>query len=288
MLMKRAFYVILIYLTFTLSLNALAASDIPKTCKTFLLLGDDSSGISFYGHTDSIILCSVNFHSEEIHLISISRDIMLPPKNSGSATKMGTVCSLYGPLELEKSISNCFNTEIDGYFLVRLAGFAEIIDTLGGVDIDITESERVALNEGLFDLSQYSDMSKVDLAGENIHLNGNQALAYARIRKIDSDLNRMYRQQKLMRAIMENNAKHMDINDIRNVLPLLNIYIETDFETDELILILLKCFKFSENSISTHSIPCENQYSTETIDGISYIDIDYDEYSEYISNVIHR
>ena len=84
-----------------------------------------------------------------------------------------------------------------------MQGIAEIIDLIGGLDLDVTEAERKALNKGLFDLSSLSGMEQLEESGEGVHLNGNQATAFARIRKIDSDYVRTERQRTVLLAVAD-------------------------------------------------------------------------------------
>ena len=107
-----------------------------------------------------------------------------------------------GPELAMKTINELLGLNIQNYVLVNFTGFTQIVEALGGIEMDITEAERDQIN--LNAMSQYSiaqaygwDESNLESTnvileqyGENVHLNGRQALAYARIRKIDSDWER--------------------------------------------------------------------------------------------------
>lgn len=120
----------------------------------------------------------------------------------------------YGGPELAiKTINQNFNLDIKNYVTVNFHQMAEIVDAFGGVDMDLTADEVYQLNQNLWTLSQespgtvvssdyilniYGEMDLINgpFEGGTYHLNGNQAVAYARIRHIDSDDVRASRQQE--------------------------------------------------------------------------------------------
>ena len=111
----------------------------------------------------------------------------------------------------------------------------DLIDLLGGVDIDVTEAERKALNKGLFDLSSLSGMEKLQESGENVHLNGNQATAFARIRKIDSDYVRTNRQRTVLMAMARKLKDGASAGTLLTIVNVLLNYVETDLSISDIL-----------------------------------------------------
>ena len=194
-------------LIFALGLPALAEIDLnrneslPKQCWNILLLGTDNRYESdVYGRTDSMILLSVNLPERQAKLTSLMRDIWV--QLDGHGGQKLNAASVYGGPELTMAtVNRYFDLNVGEYVLINITGLAEVIDKLGGVELTVTEDERKALNKGLFNLSEESGMTKLEQSGENVHLNGNQAVAYARIRQIDSDYRRTERQRALLNAM---------------------------------------------------------------------------------------
>ena len=162
-----------------------------------LLLGVDSySKGNNRQRTDSMIMLSVNLESNEAKLTSFMRDTWVKvPGTKDTYRKLTEMCAVGGPELTMKCLNENFSTQLEDYALVSMASMADIIDILGGIELDVTEAERKALNKGLFDLSPYSGMEKLEKSGQQVHLNGNQATAYARIRNIDNDYVRTERQR---------------------------------------------------------------------------------------------
>ena len=99
---------------------------------------------------------------------------------------------------------------ISEYAVVNLAGFADIIDAIGGIEMDVTYDEMKHVNNilGYYreDAKQNGaykgkDFSDLETYGENTHLTGQQALAYSRIRKLDTEYKRTERQREVLTAI---------------------------------------------------------------------------------------
>ena len=134
-----------------------------------------------------------------------------------------------------QAIEDNFGVEIDDYALISMEGIAEIIDLLGGVDIDVTEAERKALNKGLFDLSSLSGMEKLQESGENVHLNGNQATAFARIRQIDSDYVRTNRQRTVLMAMARRLKDGASAGTLLTIVNVLLNYVETDLSISDIL-----------------------------------------------------
>lgn len=168
-----------------------------KNVRNILLIGADKEkgGAS---RSDSIMIASVNKKTGKITICSILRDthVDIPGKRE---SKINAAYSWGGANLLIQTIEQNFHIKIDDYATVNFEMFTELVDNLGGVDVEVTENEADYINNR----HKYGSEKKPDYfeSGESVHLNGYQALWYARIRKLDSDFMRTQRQRKVMAAI---------------------------------------------------------------------------------------
>ncbi len=137
-------------------------------------------------HTDSIIIVTVNTLTSEIRLTSVFRDTLLRMPNSDKEQVLSKANNAYfwgGPEEAINVLNENLDLDIKDYATVNFAGLATIIDSLGGIDITITEHERLRMNDYLIENRKVTGMSSPDVKKiGNIHVNGLQATAYCRNR----------------------------------------------------------------------------------------------------------
>ena len=179
------------------NVNSLASrSDV----KNILFIGADKEkgGAS---RSDSIMIISVNKSAGKVIVTSILRDTHVDIPGECEA-KINSAYAWGGANLLIQTIEQNFGVKIDGYAVVNFNMFTDLVDGLGGIDIEVTENEADYINNR----HNYKGEKKPDYfeSGESVHLNGYQTLWYARIRKLDSDFMRTYRQRKVITAIAEN------------------------------------------------------------------------------------
>ena len=251
-----------------------------------LLLGTDNRSEEHHGRTDSMIILSVNVETKEAKLTSILRDTWVKIEGHGS-NKLNAACAYGGPELTMSTINEHFDTDISQYVMINIAGLADVIDLLGGVDLDVTEEERNALNKGLFDLSDYSGMEKLEEYGENVHLNGNQAVAFARIRKIDSDMRRTERQRRLLTEI----AKKLKDNDSLTILSVINKlmpYVQTNISLVDLISLASVGLQMDMDSIQQFRIPADGTYESGMFDGVWCVKPNFEKNAELLYDFIYN
>ncbi len=200
-----------------------------------LLLGCDSYSKNNHTRSDSMIIVSINRERQQVKMTSLMRDTWIIQPGTSKHRKLTELCAVGGPEMTIQAIEDNFGVEIDDYALISMEGIAEIIDLLGGVDIDVTEAERKALNKGLFDLSSLSGMEKLQESGENVHLNGNQATAFARIRQIDSDYVRTNRQRTVLMAMARKLKDGASAGTLLTIVNVLLNYVETDLSISDIL-----------------------------------------------------
>lgn len=186
-----------------------------------LLIGQDRRG-EVRARSDSMILVTFDKSNGRITLTSFMRDsyVQIPrykPNKLNHAYQYGGMSLLNETLKLN------FGVEVDGDIEVDFSRFKGLIDLLGGVDISLTQKEVDYLSVG--------DGKNWGLKKGMNHLNGEQALAYSRIRYIDSDYRRAERQRKVLRSLVEA-YKDRPVTEmvalLEDVLPLVTTNIEKD------------------------------------------------------------
>ena len=269
-----------------------------------LLLGVDQRVQGESCRSDTMIICSINTETSEVKLTSLMRDMAVEFDDLG--TNNGTyrlnAANYFGGPELTmKTINELLGLNIEKYVMVNFTGFTQICEALGGIEMDITEAEKEQINLNVWSQLQIAyengwDESNLTDAngylgpndyGENIHLNGRQALAYARIRKIDSDWERTNRQRKVLVAMMDKMRG-------TNMLQLLQLggslmqYVETNMTLEEIISIADKVLNSGLEGAETMAVPVTDTYVQETRNNQSmFYDVDWTTNAREVQNFIY-
>lgn len=159
-----------------------------------MIVGQDARPGEPPQRSDSMILMTFNKASGEITLTSFLRDQYVQIPGYGK-TKLCHAYSYGGMPLLNQTLYNHYGIEVDGNVTLSFEGFAEIIDFLGGVDIELTQEEATALN-------QLESKQNWGLQAGMQRLTGKQALRYSRLRHIDSDFQRTERQRKVIMSVI--------------------------------------------------------------------------------------
>jgi polyisoprenyl-teichoic acid--peptidoglycan teichoic acid transferase len=173
---------------------------------TILLLGSDARAGRLFGRTDAILVASVNPATRQAAVFSIPRDVVNFPlsartKYPGKINALFPyLVSKYGRtsagVRLRAIIGNALGVEIDAYALIGFTGFRRLVDTVGGVDVYVARR----LRDPWYTILRAGRRVHITFPVGVNHLVGQYALAYARIRHVDSDYARARRQQQLIIA----------------------------------------------------------------------------------------
>ncbi len=162
--------------------------------KTFnlLLIGSDRRTDDWYGNSDAMILLTFNPHTSTIYMTSFMRDLYARIPGVG-VRKLNAAHAIGGGPLLVTTLKENYGVDIDHYASVDFQSLAEIIDMAGGVDVQLNTKEAAYLNNGLTGRDD----------GGLTHLNGTQAVAYARIRYVgNSDFERTSRQREVLSSLL--------------------------------------------------------------------------------------
>jgi LCP family protein required for cell wall assembly len=193
--------------------------------------------------SDSIIVVSINNSTKEVKLLSIYRDTFL--SINGKYSKINAAYSWGGPELAISTINRNLDLNIEKYATVNFKILANIVDAVGGIEVKVDKSIIKNLNSYIKDMNRINggNSSTIKTAG-TYTLDGNQAVAYSRIRYTASgDLARAGRQREVLEKIFEkgkkNPLKMMAVMD--EVLP----QVKTNMSQDELFKMVLSVFKYN-------------------------------------------
>lgn len=154
--------------------------------------------------SDVIMLASINRKTGDVNLTSVYRDTYLQIDEEGKYHKINEAYFKGGPKQAIATLNRNFDLDIDDYVTFNWKAVAEGLNVLGGVDLDISDKEFAYINAFITETVQGTGLGSVQLehSGMN-HLDGVQAVAYARLRLMDTDFNRTARQRKVLELAMQ-------------------------------------------------------------------------------------
>ena len=206
-----------------------------------LLVGVDGENIDKGNRSDAMIILTIDSNNKDIRLTSLARDTYVDIPGH-SKEKLTHAYAYEGPSLLLKTIKENFGISIDKYAAVNFNSFVKVIDGIGGVEIDVTESE-------------VSQIPGVTQAGSQV-LTGEQALSYSRIRYIDSAYARDSRQRTVLQAAYGKllSIPKSDLLDIANTL---FRYTKTNITPMEIIDIATQAIKINDRQFDEMEFPLE-------------------------------
>lgn len=154
--------------------------------------------------SDVIMLASINRKTGDVNLTSVYRDTYLQIDDEGKYHKLNEAYFKGGPKQAIAALNRNFDLDVDDYVTFNWKAVAEGLNVLGGVDLDISDKEFAYINAFITETVQGTGLGSVQLehSGMN-HLDGVQAVAYARLRLMDTDFNRTARQRKVLELAMQ-------------------------------------------------------------------------------------
>lgn len=227
-----------------------------------LLLGVDRREDDWYGNSDAIILVTVNHDAEKIFLTSFMRDLYAEIPNYG-VMKLNTAHAIGGGPLIVETLENTYGVVIDNYARVDFNSMTEIVDALGGVDLEISDEEAESANKSIKEMCKMQGKKYKEnklKSGGKLHLNGIQAVAYSRIRKVgNSDYERTERQRRVLTELFYNvtELKFREMSRLLNeVLPLIT------HNVDQLTMVSLiaRLPEMVTYEIETQRIPYPEMY----------------------------
>ena len=226
---------------------------IDKDIINIALFGVDTRKVGeFSGRSDSIMILSVNKKDNTVKLVSIMRDSLVPIERENGTTygKINSAYAFGGPILAVNTLNTLFGLDIRDYATVNFYGMADIIDAVGGIEVEISQNEidaQLGINAMINEQCIYLDLNPRDYFVKKAgiqHLNGVQAVSYARIRHAKtvtgnhSDYGRTERQRLVMKLLME---KALSASPLQypSLMSKLTPYIKTSLSNSEMLSLAL-------------------------------------------------
>jgi len=219
--------------------------NLPDNVVNILLIGIDSRSAELdesNQHGDVMIVVSINKDDGTIKLTSILRDLYVTIPGYKSKNRINVAYKRGGGELAMRTVNHNFELNVEHYIVINFYGLASIIDSLGGIDIELTKQEAGAINAYIkknppkYD-NQGDDYERIPL--EKVsgvqHLDGIQAVMYARLRSIDNDFARTARQRNLLELLLKHVTKGgMDFDKLFNLLETCLPYARTNMSLNDL------------------------------------------------------
>lgn len=230
-----------------------------------LLMGMDNE--EGRGRTDTIIVASLG--GGEVKLTSIMRDTLVDIEGYGQ-NKINAAYRLGGEQLAMRSVSQAFGLNITRYAVIDFEGFSDLIDSVGGVAVRVSKAEMREINKGLDAtwkrLGDGRPIEYLKTYGESILLTGPQALAYSRIRKIDSDYVRASRQRAVLEALIGKLRANRNPVVLAKLMQTAFSTIKTNVNVFEIGAIAVRLLSGSLK-IEHIRLPADGAFTTDIVDG---------------------
>ncbi len=244
-----------------------------------LLLGTDNRKVGGHARSDAIILLSINRNTEQIVMTSFLRDTAVA-FNGASYTDKLTHGYAYGkgPL-MVKTIQSHYGVKIDYYMAIDFFAFMDMVDYLGGINLDITESERNVMNRYVRQINKLlgkpEESGLLLESGKNIKVTGKQALGYARNRysSDEGDFGRTNRQRIILGKIID--KLKADPTKALGLLEEIAPRVKTDFPKDELMSEVMNILDYVSYEVVTGHIPADDTWHYGSHNGMSLVVCDF-------------
>ena len=254
-----------------------------------LLVGVDRRDKTWNGNSDSMMLVSINHTAKRVSVVSLMRDTYVDIPGYGY-NKLNAAYALGGGPLLTETITDTYKVDVSRYAAGDFENMIQIIDALGGIDLEMTDAEVEVANGYMLDMCNTLGLNGYDyvLPGGGVyHCNGVQAVAYARNRYVgNSDYARTERQRYVISQIIEE-VKRMDVAQltqfVKDVLPL----VTHNVEESEIWDLVTKAPEILQYKFVQDRIPYDNMYDVIYVDSQDMLVPQWETTIEKLHNTIY-
>lgn len=250
--------------------------------ENILIIGTDSRDVTRErGRSDALIVLSYNKKTEEIKMISILRDSLVPIEGHGWS-RINHAYSWDGVGLCVNTVNQLFDLDIQRFVVVDFNGVTDFVDKVGGIDMNLTQAEANYINN-------YSSGTLNLQAGKN-HLNGDRALVYMRIRKIDSDFKRTERQRKVIEAVAKKIVAEKNLSEILDLTEFAFGLIKTNITFTELtgaVTDIATAALRKGVDIQTQHVPYSDAYAYKYYNGMAIVSFNIDDAARRMNKFIY-
>lgn len=235
-----------------------------KLVDNILLIGKDGGQSKGASRSDTMVILTIDNLNKSLKLTSLARDTLVNIPGKGYE-KLNHAYAYGKENLLLQTINNNFNLNIKDYAVVDFNSFIDVIDILGGVEVDVKDKELESLNKTIkccYGLKGENKGKIEYIDTEGIQkLNGYQALAYARIRKLDTIYKRDERQRKILISLARE-LSNTSITNYPKIMKNVLRHVQVNISLDKLMNLAFSAHELASYDIKQMQFPLE-QYREE-------------------------
>lgn len=240
-----------------------------------LFMGIDARDTESNSRSDTMIMASIDTETEKIALVSVPRDTHIKT-STGKNEKINAVNYIEGPEAACEVVGKLLNTRVEYYVVTNFVGFKDIIDTLGGVHIDIEKD--------MYHSDPINPELEINIHKGYQYMDGKNALNYVRYRGgPTADIGRTQRQQKFIKAMADEMLSTSTISKLPRLIPQLSKNIKTNIPVKDLAFLARMGRDFDTTDMAAQTLP--GYPYTDPASGVSYWEIDRDKARNMIKNL---
>jgi len=250
--------------------------------ENILVLGTDSRDVTRErGRSDAMIVLSYNKKTGAIKMVSILRDSLVPIEGRGW-NRINAAYSFDGVGLAVNTVNQILDLDIQRFVVIDFNGVTDFIDKAGGVTINLTQAE---VNY----LTNYSGGKVKYNVGPN-QFNGDRALAYMRIRKIDSDFKRTARQRNVIETLAKKIITEKSLSEIYDLTNFAFGLVKTNISLGELTSVVSDVATNAMGSglkMESHNVPFNDAYVYKRYNGMAIISFDINDAARRVNKIIY-
>lgn len=266
-----------------------------------LLIATDEADTEFsnIANSDCMMLISADKAKGTIKLVSIERGTAVPIQTgryAGQYDWINAMLRLGGPAMLVETVEECFRVDIEGFVRVNSQTFIQIVNSCGGININLTQTEADYLNlklpgstvaEGHIKQLGIEDKLQTVKAGPNF-VNGEMATLYARCRIIDDDWHRIGRQRKVIQSAISS-TRGLSVSELNLMLDKVLPLVQTNLTKGQITELLFSAPKFANATVSEMSLPVNGTYSLMVgMYGKNMYSVDFDANAKALQQFLYK
>ena len=242
--------------------------DFEDDVTNILLIGSDSRNLTSRGRSDTMIILTINKTTKQLVLTSLMRDIYLHIPTVDRYNRINAAYSWGGVSMLLDTIEENFKLHIDKYVRINFTGFTNVINGIGGIDVELSQKE--------IDYLKIQDTAKPGV----VHLDGALALKYARCRYVSksgqgSDFARTLRQREVL-TIVFNKVKNMNFSTLDALLKEFLPQVATNLTQSEITGILFNAPSYAKYEVKSYRMPVNGAWNYARINGMSVLSVNFE------------
>ncbi|MDD4796890.1 MAG: LCP family protein, partial [Eubacteriales bacterium] len=248
-----------------------------QTSFNVILYGIDTRDENTFDNalSDTIMLLNLDTEKKTIKLVSFMRDTLVSIPGHGK-NKLNTCYRFGGHALASEVLKSHYGIDVDWYAVVNFWSFADLVDVLGGIDVDVKYEELSAMQDNLQEIYNLDKSEKLERAPRKAgvsHLNGKQAVAYARIRSVgQADFERTSRQRVVISAII-NEVSRSNLADVLQMMDVGAKYVRTNISKTDMVRVATAFFQLKNVDIGQFRVPDDDTYSLTSYNNASVISV---------------